>query len=102
MKTTIDLPDDLLREVKLRAVLEGRTVKALVTDCLRQALGILPKNAVDDLADPSSLVQTGVNGLPVVRCAPDAPATLMSVEELLQLEQEAQAQEDRQSAGDTV
>lgn len=98
MKTTIDLPDDLLREVKLRAVLEGRTVKALVTDCLRQALGIILEKAVEDQGDPSTLVQTGANGLPVIRCVSDAPATRMSVEELLQLEQETQEQEDRQSA----
>jgi hypothetical protein len=32
MKTTIDLPDELVREVKLRAVMQGRTLRDLVAD----------------------------------------------------------------------
>ena len=30
MKTTLDLPDDLMREVKLRAVIQGRTLAGCV------------------------------------------------------------------------
>ena len=32
MKTTVDLPDDLVREVKLRAVYEGRKLKDMVAE----------------------------------------------------------------------
>jgi plasmid stability protein len=39
MKTTIELPDDLIKEVKLLAVDEGRKLKDVVADLLRQALG---------------------------------------------------------------
>ena len=40
MKTTFDLPDELIREVKLRAVVQRRTVKDLVAEFLRQGLGL--------------------------------------------------------------
>lgn len=38
MRTTIDLPEDLFREVKLRAVKEGTTLKGLLTECIRSGL----------------------------------------------------------------
>ena len=38
MKTTLDLPDDLMREVKLRAVRENRRLKDLVADLLWRGL----------------------------------------------------------------
>jgi len=40
MKTTLDLPDDLMREMKLRAVIQGRTLRDLVAEFLRQGLGL--------------------------------------------------------------
>jgi len=38
MKTTLDLPDDLMRAVKIRAVEEDRKLKDMVADLLRQSL----------------------------------------------------------------
>ncbi len=38
MKTTLDLPDDLMREVKIRAVMENRKLKDAVADLLRRGL----------------------------------------------------------------
>jgi hypothetical protein len=38
MKTTLDLPDDLVKEVKLRAVHEGAKLKDAVADLLRKGL----------------------------------------------------------------
>ncbi len=38
MKTTLDLPDDLMREVKIRAVTENRKLKDAVADLLRRGL----------------------------------------------------------------
>jgi hypothetical protein len=38
MRTTIDLPEELFREAKLRAVQEGSTLKELVTECIRSGL----------------------------------------------------------------
>jgi hypothetical protein len=37
MRTTIDVPDDLLAEAKARAAREGRTLSAVVSDALRGA-----------------------------------------------------------------
>lgn len=99
MKTTIDLPDELMREVKLRAVVQGRPVKDLVADYLRQGLGL--KSRADE-KNSSPMVEIGKRGLPVIRCAPDAPATRMSAEALLKLEQETQLKEDMQRVGITL
>ena len=91
----MDLPDELIREVKLRAVVQRRTVKDLVAEFLRQGLGM---ETTGQKPLSSHLVETGENGLPVIRCQPDAPATRMGSEELLRLEQESQAREDLQHA----
>lgn len=40
MKTTLDLPDELLRQMNLRAVREGRNVEEVVADML--AAGLSP------------------------------------------------------------
>ncbi len=98
MKATFDLPDELIREIKLRAVIQRRTVKDLVAEFLRQGLGMMPIGQPEPLP-ASSMVEIGDGGLPVVRCIANAPATRMSVEELLKLEQETQAEEDLQHAG---
>jgi plasmid stability protein len=38
MKTTLELPDDLIREVKIRAVKENRKFKDEIADLLRRGL----------------------------------------------------------------
>jgi plasmid stability protein len=38
MKTTLDLPNDLVREIKLRAVNDGRKLKDTMADLLRKGL----------------------------------------------------------------
>ncbi len=98
MKTTLDLPGELIREVKLRAVTQRRTVKDLVAEFLRQGMGLTP-SAPPGPPPADSMVQIGLNGLPVIRCNPKAPATRMSAKKLLQLEQAAQVEEDLKRAG---
>ena len=98
MKTTLDLPDELIRAVKLRAVMQRRTVKDLVADFLRQGLGIAaPTHPATPPAD--SMIEIGPEGLPVVRCQAEAPSTRMGLEALVQLEQAALAEEDARRAG---
>lgn len=101
MKTTLDLPDELIREVKLRAVIQRRTVKDLVAEFLRQGLGMVPP-AQSAKPSPDSRVQIGANGLPVIQCRANAPATRMSSKKLLHLEQAAQAAEDLKHAGISI
>ncbi len=98
MKTTIDLPDELVREMKLRAVMQGRTLRDLAADLIRQGLGMAFAKPTQTIPTESA-VHIGPNGLPVFRCADNAPAENMRLEQLLALEQEALASEDMQRAG---
>ena len=45
MRTTIDLPDPLLKHLKARAALEGRTLRDLVVDLVEK--GLNAREAVD-------------------------------------------------------
>ena len=98
MKTTLELPDELIRAVKLRAVMQGRTLKELVAEFLRLGLGMGPQSAPAS-PSPDSMVAIGQDGLPLIRCTTNAPASRMSAAELLQLEQAALASEDAQRGG---
>ena len=56
MKTTLDLPNDLVQEIKLRAVNEGRKLKDVTADLLRAALAPPPKsNSFPTAAVPKTL-----------------------------------------------
>ena len=98
MKTTLDLPDELIRAVKLRAVTQGRTVKDLVAEFLREGLGMTP-SASPQQPPANSMVDIGPKGLPVIKCRAKAPARRMSAKTLLRLEQAAQTEEDLKHAG---
>ena len=98
MKTTLDLPDELIHAVKVRAVMQRRTVKDLVADFLRQGLGIAPPVQVA-MSPADSMIAMAPDGLPVVRCQAGAPASSMGAPELLQIEQAALAEEDLRRAG---
>lgn len=98
MKTTLDLPDELVREMKLRAVMQGRTLRDLAADFIRQGLGLAAPRP-PQAPPPESMLQVNAGGLPVIRCRVDAPALGLAVDELLALEQQAQSREDMQGAG---
>ena len=70
-------------------------MKELAADFLRLGLGMVPQ---PPLASPpsDSMVTTGNDGLPLIRCMTDAPASRMNTAELLLLEQDALAAEDTQ------
>ena len=102
MKTTLDLPDELVRAMKMRALLQGRTLRDLVTDFLRQGLGMAPQPTAHTLAPGGSMLQTAPNGLPTIRCNANAPASAMGLQDLLALEQDAQTAEDLQRASRPV
>ncbi|MDB6134640.1 MAG: Antitoxin VapB41 [Verrucomicrobiales bacterium] len=98
MKMTLDLPDELIMELKIRAGIEKRTVKDIVIEFFRQGLGLSPL-ALKKHRPASAMVVMDDEGLPIIRCRPHAPATRMSPAELLTLEQEAQTEEDLRRAG---
>lgn len=70
MKTTIELPDALMREVKLRAVHEGRKLKDIVADLLRKGMA-----APEPGAGAAAYITTDPDtGLPLIKCRRPAPA----------------------------
>lgn len=89
MKTTLELPDELIREVKLRAVREGRKLKEAVADLLRKGLAV--KSPQIRKPQASALTKDKRTGLPIIVCRHPAPPeqewTPDQVAELL-LEQE--------------
>jgi plasmid stability protein len=70
MKTTLDLPDALVKQVKLRAVREGRKLKDAVADLLRKGLDA----ARDEQPDAGAAVVTKdrKTGLPLIECRRNA------------------------------
>ena len=88
MKTTLDLPDALVKKVKLRALNDGKKLKDTVADLLRKGLTV----ADEDLSDPV-VSKDSKTGLPVIQCKHPAPPgqelTPDRVAEIL-LEQEAE------------
>lgn len=64
MKTTLDLPDALVKQVKLRALRDGRKLKDAVADLLRKGLAV-----TDDRPTPEPTVsEDGTTGLPLIAC----------------------------------
>lgn len=88
MKTTIDLPEPLVRQLKLRAVREGRKLKEVAAEVFQAGLRA---------PDPRSQAVPYRQKLdePIFACeASEASAPGMTVAELLRLEQTALAEED--------
>jgi plasmid stability protein len=86
MKTTLDLPDDLVRAIKIRAAQENRKLKETVADLLRRGLA-QPRGTPDDAPHRVAL--------PLVECAhpaaPDEELTPERVAKVLIAEEAARA-----------
>jgi plasmid stability protein len=65
MRTSIELPEDLLHRLRLRARREGRRLTDLVADLLKAGLGEKASGSV---------YEVGEDGLPVIRCGKNAGA----------------------------
>ncbi|HEY1860450.1 MAG TPA: DUF433 domain-containing protein [Gemmataceae bacterium] len=90
MKTTLDLPDALVKQVKLRALRDGRKLKDAVADLLRKGLAVAA-NAKPDARAPVVTTDRGT-GLPLIECkraaTPQEEVTAERMAEIL-LAQEA-------------
>jgi hypothetical protein len=89
MKTTIEIPDPLMRDVKLRAVHEGRKLKEVVADLLRKGLDSAEGDAG---AQKPSVTFDAELTLPVIQCRhPAAPTSRLTPDRVatILLEQEA-------------
>jgi hypothetical protein len=92
MKTTIDLPDVLVQHARQKALHLGRPFKGLVAEYIRQCLSEL---SATGSASTSSALAIADDGLPVFRRDPSVQRPVPTLEELLTLEQNALAEEDR-------
>ena len=88
MKTTLELPNDLVREVKLRAVNEGKKLKDVISDLLRQGLG----HPAPTL--PGAMARRGRIDVPLFPSSPSAPARRMSLDDLVAAEHESLTRDD--------
>jgi hypothetical protein len=66
MKTTLELPDALVKQVKLRALRDGRKLKDAVADLLRKGLTVA-SNAKPVSRGPV-VSKDRETGLPVIEC----------------------------------
>lgn len=88
MKTTLDLPEDLMRAIKSRAVQDNRRLKDTVADLLRRGL--------DQERSVPAKVRRRLR-LPLIECAHEArPGEEMTPERVAEvlLEEEARAHRD--------
>ena len=70
MKTTLELPDDLYQQVKIRAAQQNRRVKDLVSDGLRLLLGTPAQGQPDGATEEQRLV---LRALEEIRRSPPSP-----------------------------
>jgi hypothetical protein len=89
VKTTLDLPEDLVQELKLRSVHERKKLKDVAAQVLRRGLGI---------SSPAVARKKEIS-FPLFESGPDAPASKMTAEELIALEQRVVAEEDVKRGG---
>jgi plasmid stability protein len=82
MKTTIDLPEDLVREMKFRAVREGRKLRDVAEEVFRRGLAAP--------ASPSKPSERRRVKLPIIPSQPGAKPFDLSGDRLLELELEAE------------
>jgi plasmid stability protein len=86
MKTTLDLPDDLMREVKIRAVRENRRLKDAMADLLRRGLS-------QPRSEPRVRHRVA---FPIVACSHDArPGEEMTPERVASILLEEESEDQR-------
>lgn len=49
MKTTVEVPDNLYRQIKARAALEGQSVKTFFLEALREKLGMAVETGKEEV-----------------------------------------------------
>ena len=85
MKTTLELPDALIKQVKLRALHEGRKFKDAVADLLRRGLSV--DADMPFRARAAEITRNRKTRLPVIKCkhraSPSREFTPERVAELL-------------------
>lgn len=96
MKTTLDLPDHLVRQAKQRALQQGCSLKQLVAQFIRLGLHGDPSAGTPCSSD---VVTRDPQGLPVFRSRLAGVQPAIDLDAALRLEQESLMQEDRCRVG---
>jgi plasmid stability protein len=115
MTTSLNLPDELVAQLRQRAARDGKNLDELAAGLLAAALGsaavtvgeLVSKNLPLVKARPvisenpqQAVVSTDpVTGLPVIESPPDAPIRSMTNEQILELIEQTQLEEDLERAG---
>ena len=90
MKTTVDLPDALVKEIKLRAVHDGQKLKDAIAELLRKGLEAPSSPPADDdgpgfTIDPETrlpLIPYGRRGRPSEELTPDRMKEILLQQEV--------------------
>ncbi len=82
MKTTMDLPEDLIREMKFRAVREGRKLRDVAEEVFRRGLAAS--------VSPRPSGERHRVSLPIIPAPPGARPFELTGERLMELELEAE------------
>lgn len=100
MKTTLDLPDELLRAVKVRAARSNRRFKDVVAELLAKGMSepAQPPSRQNDVA-PRQVEISDETGLPLIRSPGNAPISSMSTDEIYALIHRTQIEEDIENVG---
>jgi hypothetical protein len=117
MKTTLDIPDELLARLRERAARDGQDIDQVAASLLASGLrdaedgsgrgggGTVPKTLPLIDAQPAAkllppVISTDpVTGLPVIRGGPDAPISRMTAEEIQAIIDQTQLEEDLERLG---
>ncbi len=89
MKTTIDLPESLLRQAKAEAALSGRKLRELVAEALRLRLGI--REEAKPAAGAPALLLKNLDELPLIKCRRGTRKLNVTPMRIHELEMEAEA-----------
>ena len=82
MKMTIDLPEELIKAIKIRAAQEQRTVRELVAAYLTD--GLYPSDAAPTPASTATEIVIAPWGLPIIRSIPGSTPCTMTGEETIE------------------
>jgi hypothetical protein len=97
MKTTIDLPEVLVKQAKQKALHQGRAFKDLIADYIRQGLNEQPSHAA--VSRSSGALEIDPDGLPLFRGQASQGFRQPALADTLALEHSTLEQEDLQRVG---
>lgn len=94
MKTTIDLPDDLLRRAKAEAALSGRKLRELVAEALRMRLQM---HAVKPATTAGERLFANLDGVPLIKASRRSRTLAVTPKRIHDLEMQAELKRNEAS-----